>query len=92
MTFKPVKLLDQPPTPLVQDNGELSKIFVSVIGDIFNKFDVIMGRELSYSEMVQLYKITGFNFTEEEFEILKTKYCSTKDGITIRGLKDFFKE
>jgi hypothetical protein len=50
MTFKPVKLLEQPPTPLLQGNGELSKAFSSVVGDIFNKFDTVMGKELSYSE------------------------------------------
>jgi len=71
MTFKPVKLIDQPPTPFLQENGELSKVFASIVVDIFNKFDVIMGRELSYSEFLQLYRITGYEFTEEEFEILK---------------------
>jgi hypothetical protein len=50
MNFKPVKLRDQQPTPLLQENGELSKAFASVVGDIFNKFDLIMGRDLSYSE------------------------------------------
>jgi len=50
-----------------------------------------MGRELSYSEFLQFYKITGYDFTVEEFEILKQNFCSTKDGISLRGLKDFFK-
>lgn len=71
MTFKPVKLLDQPPTPLLQENGELSKAFSSVIGDIFNKFDLIMGRELSFSEFSQFYKITGYEINEEDFDQLK---------------------
>ena len=91
MTCKPAKLLDQPPTPFFQENGELTKVFASIVVDIFNKFDVIMGRELSYSEFLQFYKITGYDFTVEEFEILKQNFCSTKDGISLRGLKDFLK-
>lgn len=71
MTFKPVKLLDQPQTPLLQENGELSKAFSSVVGDIFNKFDIIMGKELSFSEFSQFYKITNFEINEEDFEELK---------------------
>lgn len=41
---------DKPKTPLVDKDGNLTKIFESVIEDIFRKFDLFIGRELSYDE------------------------------------------
>ena len=51
-----------------------------------------MGKELSYSEFSQLYRITGSSLSEEEFQDIKANYCSTNDGIILRGLKDYFKD
>jgi hypothetical protein len=51
-----------------------------------------MGRDLSFFEFSQFYKVTGYELSEQDFEVLKGRYCSTKDGITLRGLQDFFKD
>lgn len=36
--------------PLLSLEGELTKLFKSCILDIFNKFDILIGRELSFEE------------------------------------------
>lgn len=41
---------DKPKTPLMDKEGNLTKAFESVIEDIFRKFDLFIGRELSYDE------------------------------------------
>lgn len=91
MTYKSQKLREQLPCPLVNDEGIITKTFANVIEDIFRKFDIIMGRELSFTEFSQLYLMTGEKLTEEEFrESFLSNYCSTAEGITLRGLIDFF--
>jgi hypothetical protein len=35
--------------------------------------------------------MTEFDINLEDFKELKASYCSTKDGVILRGLKDFFK-
>jgi hypothetical protein len=49
-----------------------------VVEDIFRKFDIIMGRELSFSEFQQLYRMTNEELNETDFkENFLGKYCST---------------
>lgn len=50
MCSKPKSLSSQATTPLLNPQGELSAAFSSVIDDIFKKFDLFIGRELSYQE------------------------------------------
>lgn len=50
MVNKPKFLALEGPTPLINDSGELTAAFSNVIEDIFRKFDLFIGRELSYSE------------------------------------------
>ena len=60
--------------------------------DIFRKFDMLMNRELSFSEFRGFFECIGKNLTENEFQndILK-KYCSSAKGISLRGFKDFWR-
>ena len=95
MTAKPAALSQQEKTPLLNEKGELTKAFAGVVDEIFRKFDLFIGRELSYSEFKSLYNITNpaSELTQEEFDSeFLPKYCSTKDGITHRGLKDYFRD
>ena len=91
---KPVSWNDKPATPLTDKEGQLTKAFESVIEDIFRKFDLFIGRELSFEEFKAFYKCTGKpELTEFDFKLsFLDKYCSTSEGITVRGLKMFFLE
>ena len=94
MCNKPKTLKEKERTALINEDGELTKVFSSVVDDIFRKFDLFIGRELSYPEFKILYQMTGNQeLLEEEFKsnFLK-KYCSTSEGITLRGLKHYFKD
>lgn len=50
LMVKPPTWEDKPKTPLVDKDGHLTKTFQSVIEDIFRKFDLFIGRELSFDE------------------------------------------
>jgi hypothetical protein len=92
MTLKNKDLASQPTTPLLNKDGQLSKPLESVVEDIFRKFDLFIGRELSYDEFLNFYAVTNYPpLTPQDFKSkFLDKYCSTKDGLTLRGLKHFF--
>ena len=77
---------------LMNGNGDLNELFDSTINDIFRKFDMLLNRELSYTEFRGFYECLGKNLSESEFrsEILD-KYCSSNRGVTLRGFKEFWK-
>ena len=50
MQLKSPQLTAKPKTPLTDSNGNLTKAFESVVEDIFRKFDLFIGRELSLDE------------------------------------------
>lgn len=52
---KPKTWDDKPKTQLTDRDGNLTKTFESVIEDIFRKFDLFIGRELSYDEFKIFY-------------------------------------
>lgn len=54
---------DRHPTHLINHEGNLSKAFSSVIEEIFRKFDMVMGRELTFEEFRLFYQCTGNNIT-----------------------------
>lgn len=41
---------DKPRAALIDNDGNLTKVFESVVEDIFRKFDLFIGRELSFEE------------------------------------------
>jgi len=52
---KPKKEEGNPPTNLIDGKGNLTKVFESIVEDIFKKFDLHIGRELSLDEFRELY-------------------------------------
>lgn len=71
-----------------------SSIFVATIKDIFKKFDMLLNRELKYSEFKGFWEcITNNPITKEEFdECILGKYTSSSEGITEKGFISFFVE
>jgi hypothetical protein len=53
--FKPKVLAEKPKTALTDKDGNLTKTFENVIEDIFRKFDLFIGRELSFEEFQIFY-------------------------------------
>ena len=80
---------EQPAIALLDDSQNLSKTFEMTIEDIFRKFDLHIGRELSHDEFQILYKCMSDKvLTMSDFkQKFLSKYCSTEEGITMRGLK-----
>ena len=89
---KPSSWDEKPRTALTDKDGHLTRAFEGVIEDIFRKFDLFIGRELSFDEFKQLYQCTGKpELTEFDFKTnFLEKFCSTSEGITVRGLKHWF--
>jgi hypothetical protein len=55
MVKKPKDLNSQAATPLKAESGKLSITMTRTVEDIFRKFDLLIGRELSFSEFSVLY-------------------------------------
>lgn len=76
---KPKAEDQKPPKELTKANGtKLTKTFTGVIEDIFRKFDLFIGKELSYEEFKVLYQCTGRDLTAQQFkQNFLEKYCCT---------------
>lgn len=63
---------------LLDKNGKLSDLMSSTVDDIFRKFDMLLNRELTFTEFKSFMECLNKNVTESEFKqrMLK-KYCST---------------
>ena len=87
------KLNDESIVELYDENNKTANpIFISTIKDIFKKFDMLLNRELRYSEFRGFWEcITNNNITKEEFEEnILGKYTSSNEGITEKGFISFF--
>lgn len=92
-------LLRRPPelpaetVTLLGQSGGLSELAESTINDIFRKFDMLLNRELSYTEFKGFYECINKLITETEFRqsILK-RFKSSDQGISSHGFRDFFLE
>lgn len=78
---------------LLTTKGELTDIADSTVQDIFRKFDMLLNRELSFTEFKGFYECINRSLTEIEYKqkVLK-RYCSTENGLSLKGFKDFFIE
>ena len=76
---------------LLTVKGDLTDIADSTVQDIFRKFDMLLNRELSYTEFKGFYECINRSLTEAEYKqkVLK-RYCSTENGLSLKGFKDFF--
>ena len=76
---------------LLTPKGELTDLADSTLSDIFRKFDMLLNRELSYTEFKGFYECINRSLTEVEFKqkVLK-RYCSNESGLSLKGFKDFF--
>ena len=65
-------------------------MLLSTLKDVFRKFDLSMNGELQYQEFEDLFTCLGFKITEQEFQSqILDKYCSTTDGLTFQGFRQF---
>ena len=67
-------------------------VFIATIKDIFKKFDMLLNRELKFSEFKGFWEcITNNPISKEEFdEVILSKYTSSNEGITEKGFINFF--
>jgi len=87
------KPLDTKPeeVKLLNKNGEINERLESTLRDIFRKFDMLLNRELTYTEFKGICECINRKLTEEEFKSeFLNKFCSTSKGLTYRGFRDFF--
>ena len=57
---------------------QMSMLFESTVADIFRKFDMLLNRELGYSEFCGFCECVGRPTTEAEFSSLLSHFSSTK--------------
>ena len=74
------------------------KIILSVIRDIFQKFDIICDRYLNFNEVKAFYKFFDQDLTKEKYQTLRDKYSVEKavdevsEGISQKGFVVLFSD
>jgi calpain-15 len=86
---RPVYVKSGKQIPLITGNS-LHPLVKSTLRDIFRRFDLLISEDLSYNEMKALMETIGEKLSIQDFDNLKTKYCSTQRGITFEGFQDYF--
>eukprot|EP00357_Protocruzia_adherens_P011223 CAMPEP_0115030694 /NCGR_PEP_ID=MMETSP0216-20121206/37993_1 /TAXON_ID=223996 /ORGANISM="Protocruzia adherens, Strain Boccale" /LENGTH=823 /DNA_ID=CAMNT_0002408007 /DNA_START=44 /DNA_END=2515 /DNA_ORIENTATION=+ len=78
---------------MITDKGELHELIESTISDIFRKFDMLLNRELSYTEFKGFCECINKHITEHDFRTtILEKYCSSNKGLSYRGFLDFWQD
>ena len=76
---------------LLSPSGSLSELAESTINDVFRKFDMLLNRELSYTEFKGFYECINKHITETEFrQSILRRFKSSETGISAQGFRDFF--
>jgi len=65
-----------------------------VVEDIFRTFDMFISRDLSFEEMKMFVSCFGEGsvLSEQEYNNMLQNYCSTTDGLTLRGFKQYLSD
>ena len=80
-------------TYLKNENGELNKIFINVIKDIFERYDFYQNNILNFEEFNNLIeKMYNSKVNENEVNDLIQKYSFNQKGISEKGLIKFFSD
>ena len=58
--------------------NQMSLLFECTVADIFRKFDMLLNRELGYSEFRGFCDCVERPTSEAEFQLILTKFASTK--------------
>jgi len=73
------------------ENGVPSELFLSTIGDIFKKFDLVISNSIDFKEFKALYDIIGKKITELDYQSqIVSKYNSYETSLTQKGFTDWF--
>ena len=78
-----------------QNTEQFSEIFINAIKDIFKKFDLLLNRYLGYKEFKGFLECVQNEKTINENHFnnnILNKYQSYSNGITEKGIIDFFKD
>ena len=67
----------------------MSMLFESTVADIFRKFDMLLNRELGYSEFRGFCDCVGRITTDVEFSIILQKFSSTRPQEGTKSQKMF---
>ena len=80
-------------TSLKDENGQLSKIFINVIKDIFERYDFFQNNILSYKEFHSLIeKMRNSRIDENELKKIFNEYSFNQNGICLKCLIKYFKD
>ena len=78
-------------TNLKDENGQLSKIFINVIKDIFERYDFFQNNILSYKEFHSLIeKMRNNRIDENELNNIINQYSFNQNGICLKCLIKYF--
>ena len=80
-------------TSLKDENGQLSKIFINVIKDIFERYDFFQNNILSNKEFYSLIeKMRNCKIDENELNNIYNQYTFNQNGICLKCLIKYFKD
>lgn len=76
---------------LFNERGQAHDLFVSTIGDVFRKFDLVISNSIDFKEFKAFCDIIGKPLTEIQYndEVAK-KYQSLEGNLTLKGFTEWF--
>ena len=79
--------------PFTTANNDLHPFFLSLVKDIFRRFDQDCSQELEYQEFNQFATQIGFPQTQPEFnEKVRARFTSYERGLKMQGFIELFQE
>ena len=79
--------------PFTTGNDDLHPFFLSLVKDIFRRFDQDCSQELEYEEFNQFATLIGFSMTKPEFdEKVRARFTSYEKGVKMQGFVELFQE
>lgn len=78
---------------LLNEKGELSDLFEGTLEDIYYRLDTMISNSIDFEEFKEFYDSIGEPITAQAFsQDVLGKYCSTPQGLTLKGFKEYFKD
>jgi len=79
--------------PFSTANNDLHPFFLSIVKDIFRRFDQDCSQELEYDEFSHFADLIGFPMTKPEFdEKVRARFTSYERGVKMQGFIELFQE
>jgi hypothetical protein len=71
----------------------LTDFVEGTLDDIYYRIDTMINNAIDFDEFKEFMETIGQSITKEDFNVkVLSEYCSTTQGLTLKGFKAYFKD